>query len=132
MDSTEKHSGSSNGKTVSPDTHDDLEKLLDYIGGHGPFQFFVWTVGFGTKACVAGVFLFMSFAGATPDFWCASASGGNGSEGMKEVEMWKSVNGTENSLFKACSVNETSCSSFVFEDSMTTIVNEVSERVAAV
>ena len=129
--------------TADTSNDDDFEKLIDGIGGHGPFQALIWTVGFGTKASVAGVFLFMSFAGATPDFWCSappawggdksSAVGGltseafeNGVSSVSDEDGWKRVwNLTNSDLLKACEVNSTTaCWGFRFEDSMNIIVSE--------
>ena len=128
-------------ETPTSSDDEDFEKLIDSIGGHGPFQAFIWTVGFGTKACVAGVFLFMSFAGATPDFWCTPPVSGrknargvtasdvfaNDAVSVREEERWKRVwNLTKSDLLKACEVNSTTaCSGFLFDDSMHTIVSEV-------
>ncbi|KAK7093385.1 hypothetical protein V1264_007150 [Littorina saxatilis] len=114
--------------TSLPPGDEDFEKLVDSIGGHGPFQIFIWTVGFGTKASAACVFLFMSFAGATPGFWCAPSvtSAGNGSDVTEvEKERWRGAyNDSKEDLWKTCEVNGTTCSSFVFDDSMNTIVGE--------
>ena len=131
----------------------DFERLIDSIGGHGPFQVFMWTVSFGTKACVATVFLYMSFAGATPDFWCAPPGSGSGSgsggrnvsdvivsdvivgdvaviaeeEGEEEEARWRQVwNVTRSDLWRACHVNGmTACSAFRFDKDMDTVVSEV-------
>ncbi|KAL8592115.1 hypothetical protein ACOMHN_032585 [Nucella lapillus] len=106
----------------APEKEEDLEKLLEYIGGHGPFQYFLWSVGFGSKACVAGVFLFMAFGGATPDFWCNSVSGGNGTDAIVEGKV-KDVWNVSDRMYKACDVNGTTCPAFVFSEDMNTIVN---------
>ncbi|XP_076450973.1 organic cation transporter protein-like [Babylonia areolata] len=100
-----------------------LENLVECIGGHGPFQFFVWGVGFGSKACAAGVFLYMSFAGVTPDFWCAATSGGSGNGSDVTEAWWEARRSVSDPTYKACSLNGTTCSSFVFADDKNTIVN---------
>ncbi|KAK7506660.1 hypothetical protein BaRGS_00002135 [Batillaria attramentaria] len=101
---------------------DSLEDLITSVGGHGRFQILVWSIGLGTKISVAMVFLYMSFAGATTDWWCVRGDV-NGDDVVNTTVDVIQLEGNE-SLYKTCEVNDTRCSQYRFDMSSKTIVNE--------
>ncbi|KAK7500412.1 hypothetical protein BaRGS_00008319 [Batillaria attramentaria] len=124
MTQEEKKTESPTTFTSSPDIDpdDDLDKLVSSVGGHGCFQILVWSVGFGTKASVAGVFLYMSFAGATPDWWCLLGNPAENGSDITNDSVSGRWNGTD--LLKSCYVNGSRCPAYRFDKSMRTVVGE--------
>lgn len=124
---------------IDPDmktTSDYLEEVIEEIGGFGKFQVFLHGSILLSKVSITWSLLIMAFAGAAPDWWCVypnttytTASGAinynttvlpSSSPNVTVPEMTKS--------FQTCTPpsNESSvCQSFVFDDSMRTIINEV-------
>lgn len=117
-------------------TSDYLEEVIEEIGGFGKFQVFLHGSILLSKVSITWSLLIMAFAGAAPDWWCVypnttytTASGAinynttvlpSSSPNVTVPEMTKS--------FQTCTPpsNESSvCQSFVFDDSMRTIINEV-------
>lgn len=116
-------------------TSDYLEEVIEEIGGFGKFQVLLHGSILLSKVSITWSLLIMAFAGAAPDWWCVypnttytPASGAinynttvlpSSSPNVTVPEMTKS--------FQTCTPpsNESSvCQSFVFDDSMRTIINE--------
>nr|KAG5713612.1 hypothetical protein BaRGS_024660 [Batillaria attramentaria] len=70
------------------------------------------------------VFLYMSFAGATPDWWCVHGDVNVDDVVMNETTHASRWDVNDSSLYRSCKVNNTKCSDYRFDMSSKTIVNE--------
>jgi hypothetical protein len=103
---------------MSVEVNDYLENILDDLGGCGRFQFLLTFYVLGTKVVVSWSALMMSFGGAVPEWSCT----------------WEDSLGEKympNATFtKKCSIENSSmdftCVNKQYDDSMSTVVNEVS------
>ncbi|XP_061184984.1 solute carrier family 22 member 4-like [Saccostrea echinata] len=96
---------------------DILERILIECGGLGKLQWIVILVVIGSKLAITWSMLMMSFAGATPDWWCAWA---NRTSGFNDsyIDSLKSCRPPSNSSF------DDTCLSIRFSDEMSTVVSE--------
>lgn len=102
---------------LQEDVDEILERVLVECGGLGKLQWILIFVVIGSKLAITWSMLMMTFAGATPDWWCAwqnQTSGFNDSY----VESLKTCSPPAN-----YSVGDT-CMSIRFSDDKNTIVNE--------
>lgn len=103
---------------LQEDVDEILERVLVECGGLGKLQWILIFVVIGSKLAITWSMLMMTFAGATPDWWCA----------------WQNQTSVFNESYaeslKTCSppantsVGDT-CVSIRFSDDKNTIVNEV-------
>ena len=89
-----------------------LEDIIEQCGGFGKFQYILVPILFFSLANVNWTMMMMSFAGAEPDWWCDDYKGNDTAES-----------------FQACHINSTECSHFRYDDSMNTMISEVSKFV---
>lgn len=97
---------------------DILERVLEECGGLGKLQWFLIAIVIGSKLAITWSMLMMTFAGATPDWWCVwqnQTSGPNDSYAESLASCQPPANN---------SVGD-SCVSIRFNDDKNTIVNEV-------
>ncbi|KAJ8304741.1 hypothetical protein KUTeg_018324, partial [Tegillarca granosa] len=89
-----------------------LEDVINECGGFGRFQLMMSIIILGGKLPITWTIYAMTFAGATPNWWCS----------QNNISR-QHTNNTKQ--FKTCMAdNETKCNSFHFDSSMHTIVNQ--------
>jgi len=96
----------------------EIEGLLEETGGCGRYQILLMTTVHLCKAILAFTNLFMVYGAAVPNWWCADDTQGNVSMVRNESTLHQCeyvTNGTSRQ-----------CQTFVFDDSMSTVVSKVS------
>ncbi|XP_060576896.1 organic cation/carnitine transporter 2-like [Ruditapes philippinarum] len=92
-----------------------LEDLLEQSGGCGRYQIILCFIVHSMKGIVCFSMLFMTFGAAKPDWWCVNDFDGLNVTYTTDMPQYKScvaANGTS------------SCTKFIFDDSMSTIVTQ--------
>jgi len=93
-----------------------LEDLIHDVGGCGRFQWLTAFIGQTGKAIVAISMLAMTFNGQQPDFYCTT-------DRMHE----RNGSGSALKYDNECKAkNVSQCDGYIFDESMNTVVNEVS------
>lgn len=92
-----------------------LEDLINDLGGCGLYQWILASIVHVGKTMATWSMITMTFAGQSPGFLC-----GSGQYGTNE----SLANIYNDSIVDVCSSNGSSCTNYVFEDDMTTIVTE--------
>jgi hypothetical protein len=95
-----------------------LERVLVECGGVGRLQWLLMLVVLGSKIAITWSMLMMTFAGATPDWWCAWQNRTSG------------FNASYSESLKSCippvnTSTDDACLSIRFSEDKNTIVNEV-------
>lgn len=115
-------------------TSDYLEEVIEETGGFGKFQFLLHGSILLSKVSITWSLLIMAFAGAAPDWWCVypnTTYTPTAAINYSTIVFPPSTNVTVPGMaksFQTCTPpsNESAvCQSFVFDDSMRTIINEV-------
>lgn len=92
-----------------------LENLIDDLGGCGLYQWLLASIVHVGKTIATWSMITMTFAGQDPGFLC--------SNGRSNNETYADF--YNESRIDKCSVNDSSCSDYVFKDDMRTVVSEV-------
>ena len=93
-----------------------LEEILDTCGGLGRFQWLLLVSVIFGKISITWTTLMMSFGGAIPDWAC---QWGNG------TEVYENIASKTQTCSPPTNYSELSCTRKMFDDSMNTVVNEV-------
>lgn len=96
----------------------EIENLLEETGGCGRYQILLTCTVHLCKTILAFTMLFMVYGAAVPSWWCADDTQGNVSMVRNESTLHQCeyvTNGTSRQ-----------CQTFVFDDSMSTVVSKVS------
>jgi hypothetical protein len=125
-----------------------MEKLVQETGGCGRFQWLMVAAVKSGVAPIAWSMMQMAFAGLVPDWWCVPSNNGNFSHlhgnGSRD-DLLNSLTRNDlgnvsfldegfcghfvrkdNSTFQTCSFQGEQCGRIVFDDSVSTVVSEVS------
>lgn len=95
-----------------------MESLMEEAGTRGRFQVLMVTAFKVGMLPVAWSMMQMSFVGLVPDWWCEPPSGSIFSYGN-----WS----RDNATFHSCTRQNETCQNLIFDDSVRTVVNEVSK-----
>jgi len=96
----------------------DFENLLGETGGCGRYQKLLTSMVHLVKTAPTFTQLFMVYGAAVPKWWCADGQSGNWTTSSSNESSLRQCDYVENGLTRKCST-------FMFDDSMSTVVSEV-------